>query len=318
LLNLNDWILAGFLVFFATDLTTDFTAGLVTFFTTFLVTFFAVAMNFYSFKGLIALNSDSIADLFYKHKHHDGLYLHIMRITKNYLHKIWPLIIIVVVMLIITTCIWLFISKPNKSTEIAKSKIIANTTELNNVIHMAAMGDMLAHDTIIANAKTDSDYDFSKYFTNIRPSYKNADVIFCNQEGLSSGNQYIISGYPSFNAPTRFSSDLQSGAGCNLINLANNHMGDKGVAATNVTIDNWTSLKPLAISGANKSVDDQNKVSFAVVKGIKIGFVSFADFNNNKATPDYSINNYHDEALVKRLVTQARANALGRRRFKYC
>jgi poly-gamma-glutamate synthesis protein (capsule biosynthesis protein) len=171
------------------------------------------------------------------------------------------------------------------------------------------MGDMLAHDTIISNAKSGSTYDFSKYFTNIRSAYSNADVIFCNQEGSSSGEQYGITGYPSFNAPTQFSAGLQSGAGCNLINLANNHMGDKGVAATNATIDNWSNLKPLGVSGANKSAEDQNNVSYVTVKGLKIGFVSFADFNNNKSTPAYSVNLYHDETLVRNLISAARTNS---------
>lgn len=176
-------------------------------------------------------------------------------------------------------------------------------------IHVAAMGDILAHDTIIAGAKTDSGYDFSRYFTNIRSSYGDADIVFCNQEGLSSGEAYGISGYPSFNAPLEFAAGLQSGAGCNVINLANNHMGDKGVAATNATLDAWSDLKPLAVSGANKDLESQNKVSYASVRGIKIGFVAFADFNNNTATPSYSINIYHDEALVRRLVSEARSNA---------
>jgi poly-gamma-glutamate synthesis protein (capsule biosynthesis protein) len=174
---------------------------------------------------------------------------------------------------------------------------------------MVAMGDMLAHDTIIANATTENSYNFSHYFQNIRSSYSDANVVFCNQEGLSSGEEYGISGYPSFNAPTKFSADLVSGAGCNLINLANNHMGDKGVAATNATIDVWSKLKTLAVSGANKSASDQNKTSTFEVNGIKVGFVSFADFNNNKATPDYSVNNYHDESLVRRLVSRLRAES---------
>lgn len=132
---------------------------------------------------------------------------------------------------------------------------------------------------------------------------------FCNQEGLSSGEQYGISGYPSFNAPTQFASDLQAGAGCNMINLANNHMGDKGVAATDATIDVWSKLNPLAISGANKDASNQNKPAIFEKNGIKVGFVSFADFNNNKATPGYSVNNYHNEALVRRLVGQLRAKS---------
>lgn len=86
-------------------------------------------------------------------------------------------------------------------------------------------------------------------------------------------------------------------------------MGDKGVAATNSTVDAWHELHPLAYSGANKDAVGQNTVSYFEVKGIKIGFVSFADFNNNKATPSYSVNIYHDEALVRKLLTEARSQS---------
>jgi len=186
---------------------------------------------------------------------------------------------------------------------------IENPEKQAKIIHFAAMGDMLAHDTIIANAKLGDSYDFGKFFTNIRDDYKDADVVFCNQEGLSSGEDYGISGYPSFNAPTQFSVGLQSGAGCNLINLANNHIGDKGVAATNATIDVWSNLKPLAFAGINKTSESQNIVSYVEVNGIKLAFLAFADFNNNKLTPAYSVNIYHNEALVNQLITEARANA---------
>lgn len=86
-------------------------------------------------------------------------------------------------------------------------------------------------------------------------------------------------------------------------------MGDKGVNAINATIDNWSALKPLGVSGANKSADDQNKVSYLTVNGIKLAFVAFADFNNNKNTPSYAINIYHNESLVRQLLTEARTNA---------
>lgn len=184
-----------------------------------------------------------------------------------------------------------------------------DTTPKEVRVHVAAMGDMLAHDTIIANAKTANGYDFAHYFTNIRPLYKNADVVFCNQEGLSSGPNYGISGYPSFNAPTEFAAGLQSGGGCNVINLANNHMGDKGTNATDATVATWESLKPLAYAGANRSDSEQATVRYFEVKGAKISFLAFADFNNNRATPAYSVNNYHDQALVTKLVTEARKNS---------
>ena len=219
-------------------------------------------------------------------------------------------------MLSIGLIFWWYFNRQNKviteSSKDADNSSVTTPTEVKNqdkVVHFAAMGDMLAHDTIIANAKNDSGYDFGKYFTNIRSSYKNADAIFCDQEGLVSGEQYGISGYPSFNAPTQFATGLQSGAGCNFINLANNHIGDKGVDATNATIDVWSALKPLAMTGANKSTADQEKVSYATINGIKLSFLAFADFNNNNSTPAYSVNNYHDEALVNRLVTEARKNS---------
>ena len=226
--------------------------------------------------------------------------------------KVWLFIGIgAVVAAAVTVVLLLFVFRVNQPPTQSQDPSNAPVAPVvvDNVVHIAAMGDMLAHDTIIANAKAGDGYDFAKFFANIRPSYQNADVIFCNQEGLVSGEEYGISGYPSFNAPVKFAADLQSGAGCNVINMANNHIGDKGVAATNVTIDNWAALKPLAMSGANKSAVDQENVSFATVKGIKVGFVAFTDFNNNANTPDYSVNNYHDTALVRRLVTVARQNA---------
>lgn len=180
------------------------------------------------------------------------------------------------------------------------------STPQPTTIRVAAMGDMLAHDTIIANAKTKTGYDFGRYFSTIRELYSDADVVFCNQEGLSAGETYGISGYPSFNAPKEFAKGLQSGAGCNLINLANNHMGDRGAAATDTTVKLWKQLNPLAFAGANTSAAEQRTVRYATVQGVTISFLSFADFNNNRSTPAYSVNLYHDTALVRQLITEAR------------
>lgn len=222
---------------------------------------------------------------------------------------------VILFLIILSISAWWYFVVRQSNANVTNNKITDDSAKQIEIvktvpkIHMAAMGDMLAHDTIIANAKTSDSYDFGKFFAGIKSAYVDSDVVFCNQEGLSAGEAYRISGYPSFNSPTKFSSDLESGAGCNLINLANNHMGDKGVVATNATLDVWSTLNPLAVSGANKSIEDQNKASIVEVNGIKIGFVSFADFNNNNATPGYSVNNYHDEALVRRLVGQLRSES---------
>lgn len=234
-----------------------------------------------------------------------------MKIVKHKIIKKTSVLIASAIILLGFGFGWWYFSTSSKNSFNTKkvNKTVTQVEKPSFKVHMSAMGDMLVHDTIIANAKTGDGYDFGKYFSNIKNSYKGSDIVFCNQEGLSSGEAFGISGYPSFNAPIQFSAGLQSGAGCNLINLANNHMGDKGTAAIDATLDNWSNLKPLAVSGANKSQSDQEKVSYITVNGFKIGYLSFADFNNSQTIPSYAVNIYHNEALVRRLVTLARQNA---------
>lgn len=172
----------------------------------------------------------------------------------------------------------------------------------------AAMGDMLAHDSVVRQAKTADGYDFTPYFSEITPLYEGKDVVFCNLETPSAGEEYGISGYPTFNAPTEFARDA-SGSGCNLINLATNHLADKGQAALNATLDEWEQLQPLAVTGANRSADEQQHVRYFEKNGLKVAFVAFADFSNAPLPHEYSVNIYHDEALVRQLLGEARQNA---------
>lgn len=176
-----------------------------------------------------------------------------------------------------------------------------------------AMGDMLAHDSVVVQAKRGDSYDFTPYFSQVRTLYRpSTDVVFCNPETLSTGPQYPTSGYPAFNAPIEFIQALRdptNGLGCNVINLASNHVNDKGQEQLAATITNWESLKPLAFSGANRTVEEQNKVAYFTKHGIKVAFVAFADYSNNTALSPFGLNNYHDTTLVTRLLTQARAQA---------
>ncbi len=175
-------------------------------------------------------------------------------------------------------------------------------------LQFAAMGDMLPHDSVVAQAKTADGYDFSGYFTAIKSLYTGSDAVFCNAESPSAGAAFGISGYPAFNAPTEFARDV-AGAGCNVINLANNHMADKGQAALNATVDEWQKLKPLAVAGANRSAEEQNQVRYFEKNGLKVAFVAFADFSNVALPQPYSVNLYHDRGLVERLVREARLQA---------
>lgn len=172
----------------------------------------------------------------------------------------------------------------------------------------SAAGDFLAHDSVVKQAKTNNGYDFSPYFTSVKSLYGGSDVFFCNPETPSAGAAYGISGYPAFNAPVELARDM-SKTGCNLINLATNHMADKGQAAINATIDQWQKLPVLAVTGANRNASEQKKVKYFEKNGIKTAFLAFADFSNVRLPNAYSINTYHDEALVRQLMSEARQHA---------
>lgn len=197
---------------------------------------------------------------------------------------------------------------PIKQTKLPNTQVVKTA---QNELRFAAMGDMLAHDTINQQAKQPIGYDYKPYFKLIKPLYDDADVVFCNPETLAAGQAYGISGYPAFNAPTEFARDLadKNGAGCNLINLATNHIGDKTQAAIDTTLDVWDQQKPLAISGANRSPDEQNTVHYFTKNGIKVAFLAFADYSNNKSVTSYGLNNYHADALLSELMTTAHSNA---------
>lgn len=200
-------------------------------------------------------------------------------------------------------------SHVNRSAELVKETNKAQIAEPTlPKISFAAMGDMLAHDSVVNQAKTNEGYDFKPYFTNIRPLYESSDVVFCNPETPSAGPSFGISGYPTFNAPVEFSRDLVA-SGCNLINLASNHMADKGQLAINETIDQYDKLGVLARHGTNRSIEEQAKVSYFTKNDIKVAFVAFADFSNARLPSSYSVNLYHDKALAEQLLKEARANA---------
>lgn len=172
----------------------------------------------------------------------------------------------------------------------------------------SAMGDMLAHASVVGEARTPNGYDFTRYFSGIEPIFAASDVVFCNAETPAAGPKYGITGYPAFNAPKELSRDLRA-TGCSLINFATNHIADKGQSAINDTLDFWDSLDPLAVAGANRNPQEQREVRYFEKNGLKVAFLAFADFSNAKPPAAYSIDFYHDRELVTALMTQARANA---------
>lgn len=224
----------------------------------------------------------------------------------------WKIVAIVVVIFIAGLAAWFVLREAPAKDSAFVSPSVKQSEEpkpSDPSLTFAAMGDMLAHDSIVNQAKADSGYDFTAYFKDIKQLYEGSDVIFCNPETPSAGSSYGISGYPTFNAPTEFARDLNK-VGCNMINLASNHMSDKGQEALNETISQWESLESiLAVTGANRDIDEQNTVKYFEKNGLKVAFVALADFSNAQPPFSFSINFYHDKELLRQLLGEAREQA---------
>lgn len=225
--------------------------------------------------------------------------------------KLWLLLSLFVVMLAGAAYGVLYATKPHGTKQSEKTTATAAQAKTSDetVIQLAMMGDMLAHDSVNAQAKTANGYDYTPYFTKIKPLYKDADIVFCNPETPVAGDTYGVSGYPTFNAPSAFARDLVKGAGCNVINLASNHQGDKGQAGIDASLAVWKSVDPIAYNGMNSTAEEQTTVSYFTVHGVKVAFLAFMDFSNAPSPNVYSVNSYHDTALVQKLMAEAKANA---------
>lgn len=166
---------------------------------------------------------------------------------------------------------------------------------------------MLPHQAIDQAADKNGSYNYEQFFTQVKPFFQGADIRFCNQESPSASSAGI-SGYPTFNAPDAFPEAL-SNVGCNLINLANNHADDAGQTGINETLQEWSTLHPLAYAGIASSAAQQNNISYFSVKGVKFAYLAYAECSNDKAVSSYGLNLLGNTSLVETQVDATRKNA---------
>lgn len=193
---------------------------------------------------------------------------------------------------------------PNGTIETERQKAAVAGT-----IRLVATGDMIAHDSVNANAKkADGTYDYTALMSGMKPYFEKADIRFCNQATPAGGESFGISGYPVFNAPIDFARGIE-GVGCNLINVGTNHTNDKGQGLIDATVAAWDNRKGiLAVGGANRSLGEQNQSRTFTVKGLKFAFLSYSTYSNNTALTPHGINMYSD-AIATAQVAEAKKNA---------
>lgn len=189
------------------------------------------------------------------------------------------------------------IDKSNKSEEL-KNEIKGNKSE----VEIFAMGDMIFHQPIVKNYKTENSFDFTPIFQNISEDINEADIAIANFEGSVNSNR-ALSGFPLFNFPKESISSLKN-VGFDVLSTANNHCLDTGIdgLAETISVINENNMKSFGTF-----TEDIDKGIVVEEKGIKIGLISFTDTLNGMDSlmigKEYSVNNFSQdvESDIKKL-----------------
>ena len=192
-------------------------------------------------------------------------------------------------------------------TNATQNQADSSEGEGRNTLRLVATGDMIAHDSVIANAETNGGYDFYSLMQNMQPYFAQADVSFCNEATPAGGEQFGISGYPIFNAPLEWHDGMEQ-VGCSVINLGTNHTYDKGEPLVDAMVADWQGRDVLATAGAHQSQAEREQISYFELDGVSFAFLSYSTYSNQLVPNDYSLVQY-DEQTATREIRQAADSA---------
>lgn len=151
-------------------------------------------------------------------------------------------------------------------------------------LSLIAVGDNLMHNTLLTDASTSNGYDFTPFYSKIKPYVQAADIAVINQESpLGKGK---AEGYPSFNTP-QVCGDALIDAGFDVISQANNHIMDSTSSAVYDTMDYWDSQadKGVIRIGISRDASDRATVRYLKRNGIKVGFLAYTYGLNGATLP---------------------------------
>ena len=155
-------------------------------------------------------------------------------------------------------------------------------------VSFIACGDNITYGTkgAVAEAVTGGrKYNFKPQYENVSEMIQDADIAFINQEVPMAGEGYALSSYPMFNAPQELGLDLVE-LGFDVVNIATNHMLDKGASGLEATIDFWNDQE-VVLLGGYKNREDFENIRVVEKNGIKIAFLSYT-YSTNGITKSQS------------------------------
>ena len=218
--------------------------------------------------------------------------------------------------LIILLCFFLFSCKKEDiaPTEIKSEENKTINTEAAVVedvikeVSFVACGDNITYGTKDARSKAYEGgraLNFKPQYAEVAEKIESADIAFINQECVMS-DLHALSYYPRFNVPRELGLDLIE-LGYDVINVATNHMLDKGADGLQSTIDFWKEQDVLMIGGYENE-EDFDKIRTLEKNGVTFAFLSYT-YSTNGLTKDPSspiVIPYIDDEDIRRQIYLAR------------
>ena len=210
-------------------------------------------------------------------------------------------IFIITVIFILTLGLYLsytmdfdFSNNENKVVEAKNLKTEETKKEDKSEVKILAMGDMIFHQPIVKNYRSNDTYDFTPIFANISADINEADLALANFEGSVNSNRKL-SGFPLFNFPKETIYSLKN-VGFDALSTANNHALDTGLDGIGETISH---IKESGMKNFGTLTEDGDKGIIIEKNGIKIGLISFTDTLNGMDSlmrgKEYSVNTFDQD-----------------------
>jgi len=150
-------------------------------------------------------------------------------------------------------------------------------------ISLAATGDILMHNTVIASGKDGNEYNYDQLFAPIKKIISEADYSIINLESALAGPDTGYTGYPTFNSPDSLAKTIKT-TGFDMVTTANNHILDRGYQGAMRTMDVLRQAG-LDTNGTFKSQEEKDHYIIKNIRGVKIGFLAYGYDTNGIPLP---------------------------------
>ncbi|AXK34462.1 CapA family protein [Streptomyces armeniacus] len=154
---------------------------------------------------------------------------------------------------------------------------------------LVATGDILAHDSIIRQARADaggSGYDFRKMLAGAEPLASGADLAMCHMETVYGPDSGPFTGYPAFKTPPHVARAIKA-TGYDSCSTASNHTLDAGPEGVQRTLRAMDEAG-LKHAGSARSSAERDRPAMLRAGGAKVAQLAYTYGTNGIDVPEDS------------------------------